>query len=156
MTKGQAEKGIVLVLAIILFLLIWHNFLKRPETHLPPRADGKYEQQTPRALPPGNELPDGIENLLKLQDEHMKRDWGVDPFLSGSELAVLEPVRTQPEDIGFVLKGIAELNGFRAALIETEIVSPGDVIRGWEVVLILESSVIFEKKGRKHEISIHK
>ncbi len=156
MTKDQAEKGIVFVLAILLFLLIRHNFLKRPETHSPPGADAEYEQQTPRVLPSGNELPNDIEDLLRLQDERMKRDWGVDPFLSGSELAVLQPVKTQEEDIGFVLKGTAKLNGFRVALIETEIVSPGDVIRGWEVVLISESGVIFEKKGRRHEIGIHK
>ncbi|UCD17664.1 MAG: hypothetical protein JSV44_01825 [Candidatus Zixiibacteriota bacterium] len=140
--KRQTIIGILFVGAVIYGLLEFTRETKPPSSPAP----------QPLAAMPAAERGTPSHRTIDIE-EYSGLQWGRDPFYRGINNS---PARPKPETVKWTLNGILYDENTPSAMINHQIVKPGDIIDGAEVIEIGKQGVILYKNGSRFWLHITK
>ena len=165
MTKTGKELIMTAVLLGVLALALMNSLNKVKEQNKKAETvevsemeekNGKKEKEEAIKLTEKTVAKAGKEELNK-QKERLNIEWGRDPFYAEEQkeenLREVEEKETT-EISHFSLKGISWTSERPIALINTQTVTEGESILGYEVIDIQKDKVILRKGDKKYELSI--
>ena len=144
-SKDQKQLAIVGVLLVVMVLVFMNNFKPKKKKNASAPAAPAVAAIPPSGQPAGQAKADSGKSEAGQKERADALGWGRDPFVPYEEQAV--------GGTGFTLKGVSIGKGRKGyALINDEIVKPGDTFVGHEVVEIEKDKVLLRKDGQSFYI----
>ena len=149
MTKEQKQIAVILAgLSLIAISVGGRLFGKKAAPPAP--AAGMQAATTGDAQAVKFELPPLAEDIVKKQRLGARRPWGRNPFaVASTAMPKMEEAPPVSSLAGLAISAIVLREGSGMAMVNDEIVRPGDTLRGYKVVKIDMSGIILEKEGEK-------